>query len=44
LPEQYKTFANLNIELSSKIEQLEASASTSTDEQLIKKTDKPKAK
>ena len=35
LLEQYKTFANLNIELSTKIEQLEAC--TINDEQLVKK-------
>ena len=41
LLEQYETFSNLNIELSTKIEQLEASATTNActinDEQLIKK-------
>ena len=46
--EQYETFANLNIELSTKIEQLEASATTNTciinDEQLIKKNKKLKEK
>jgi FtsZ-binding cell division protein ZapB len=46
--EQYETFANLNVELSSKIEQLEASASTNestiNDEQLVKKNKKFKEK
>ena len=41
LLEQYETYANLNMELSTKIEQLEASANTNestiTDEQLLKK-------
>ena len=41
LLEQYETFANLNIELSTKIEQLKASATTNActinDEQLVKK-------
>ena len=41
LLEQYEIFANLNIELSTKIEQLEASATTNAciinDEQLVKK-------
>ena len=41
LLEQYETFTNLNIELSTKIEQLEASATTNActinDEQLVKK-------
>ena len=41
LLEQYKNFANLNVELSTKIEQLEASANknecTINDEQLVKK-------
>ena len=41
LLEQYEIFANLNIELTTKIEQLEASAITNTctinDEQLVKK-------
>jgi len=44
LLEQYETFANLNVELSSKIEQLEASANTNestiNDEQLVKKNKK----
>ena len=46
--EQYETFANLNMELSTKIEQLEASAITSectiNDEQLVKKNEKLKEK
>ena len=46
LLEQYKNFANLNVELSTKIEQLEASATTSActinDEQLVKKNEKLK--
>ena len=41
LLEQYETFANLNMELSTKIEQLETSANTNNctinDEQLVKK-------
>ena len=41
LLEQYENFDNLNVELSSKIEQLEASATTNActinDEQLVKK-------
>jgi hypothetical protein len=44
LLEQYKTFANLNMKLSTKIEQLEASANknecTINDEQLVKKNEK----
>jgi hypothetical protein len=48
LLEQYKTFANLNMELSTKIEQLEASANknecTINDEQLVKKNEKLKIK
>jgi len=48
LLEQYETFANLNVELSTKIEQLEASASinesTTNDEHLMKKNEKLKAK
>ena len=44
LLEQYETFANLNMELSTKIEQLEASASTNestiNDKQLAKKNEK----
>jgi hypothetical protein len=45
LLEKFKAFANLNCELSTKIEQLESSAtSTSTDDGLIKKNEKPKAK
>ena len=46
LLEQYESFANLNIELSTKIEQLEASATTNActinDEQLVKKNEKLK--
>ena len=42
LLEQYKTFGNLNIELSTKIEQHEASATTNActinNEQLLKKS------
>ena len=48
LLEQYETFANLNIELSTKIEQLEASAiinaCTINDKQLVKKNEKLKEK
>ena len=48
LLEQYKTFANLNVELSTKIEQLEASANKNeciiNDEQLVKKNEKLKKK
>ena len=48
LLEQYETFANLNVELSSKIEQLEASAnineSTINYEQLVMKNKKNKRK
>jgi FtsZ-binding cell division protein ZapB len=45
LLEKFETFANLNCELSIKIEQLESSApSTSTDDGLIKKNEKLKAK
>ena len=48
LLEQYETFANLNIELSTKIEQLEASATTNActinDEELVKKNEKLKRK
>ena len=48
LLEQYETFANLNMELSTKIEQLEASATTSActinNEQLVKKNKKLKEK
>lgn len=43
LPEQYRIFANLNVELSRKVEQLEATANTSTNEHLMKKTEKLKA-
>jgi hypothetical protein len=43
--EKFKTFSNLNCELSTKIEQLESSApSTATDDGLIKKNKKLKAK
>ena len=46
--EQYETFANLNIELFTKIEQLEASATTNActinDEELVKKNEKWKEK
>ena len=48
LLEQYEILANLNIELSTKIEQLEASATTNActinDEQLVKKNEKLKEK
>ena len=45
LPEKFETFTNLNCELSTKIKQLESSApSTSTDDGLIKKNEKLKAK
>jgi hypothetical protein len=48
LLEQYETFANLNVELSTKIEQLEASTTTNTctinDEQHVKKNKKLKEK
>ena len=48
LLEQYKTFANLNMELCTKIEQLETSANTNNctinDEQLVKKNKKLKKK
>ena len=48
LLEQYETFANLNMELSTKVEQLEAIATTSectiNDEQLVKKNEKLKEK
>ena len=44
--EQYENFANLNVELSTKIEQLNASATTNActinDEQLVKKNEKLK--
>ena len=46
LLEQYENFANLNVELSTKIEQLKASATTNActinDEQLVKKNEKLK--
>ena len=42
---KFETFANLNCELSTKIEQLESSAtSTATDDGLIKKNEKLKSK
>jgi hypothetical protein len=45
LLEKFEAFANLNCELSTKIKQLESSAtSTSTDDGLIKKNEKLKAK
>jgi hypothetical protein len=45
LLEKFETFANLNNELSTKIELLESSApSTATDDDLIKKNEKFKAK
>ena len=48
LLEQYTTFANLNLELSTKIEQLETSANanncTINDQQLVKKNEKLKEK
>ena len=48
LLEQYENFANLNVELSTKIEQLKASATinecTINDEQLVKKNEKLKKK
>ena len=48
LLEQYGTFANLNIELYTKIKQLEVSATTNActinDEQLVKKNEKFKEK
>jgi FtsZ-binding cell division protein ZapB len=45
LLENFETFVNLNCELSTKIEQLESSApSTATDDGLIKKNEKLKAK
>jgi FtsZ-binding cell division protein ZapB len=45
LLENFEAFANLNCELSTKIEQLESSAtSTATDDGLIKKNEKLKAK
>jgi FtsZ-binding cell division protein ZapB len=45
LLEKFETFANLNCELSTKIEQLQSSApSTAIDEGLIKKNEKLKAK
>jgi hypothetical protein len=45
LLEKFETFANLNCELSTKIEQLESNApSSTTDDDLIKKNEKLKAK
>ena len=48
LLEQYENFANLNVELSTKIEQLKASVTTNAciinDEQLVKKNEKLKKK
>lgn len=48
LLQQYENFANLNVELSTKIEQLKASATTNActinDEQLVKKNEKLKEK
>jgi hypothetical protein len=45
LLEKFEAFANLNCELSTKIEQLESSAtSTATDDSLIKRNEKLKAK
>ena len=48
LLEKYENFANLNVELSTKIEQLVASATTNActmnDEQLVKKNEKLKEK
>jgi FtsZ-binding cell division protein ZapB len=45
LLEKFEAFANLNYELSTKIEQLESSAtSIATDDGLIKKNEKIKAK
>jgi hypothetical protein len=45
LLENFETFANLNDELTTKIEQLESKAPSSTiDESLIKKNEKLKAK
>ena len=44
--EQYENFANLNVELSTKIEKLKASATTNActinDEQVVKKNEKLK--
>jgi hypothetical protein len=45
LLEKFETFTNLNCELSTKIEQLETSApSTATDDGLVKRNEKLKAK
>jgi hypothetical protein len=44
LLENFETFANLNYELTTKIEQLESNApSSSTDDRLVKKNEKLKA-
>jgi hypothetical protein len=43
LLEQYRIFANLNVGLSKKVEQLETTANTYTNEHLMKKTEKLKA-
>jgi hypothetical protein len=45
LLEKFETFANLNCDLTTKIEQLESNASSSTtDDSLVKKNEKLKAK
>jgi hypothetical protein len=45
LLEKFETFANLNCELTTKLEQLESNApSSTTDDSLIKKNEKLKAK
>jgi hypothetical protein len=45
LLEKFKTFANFNCELTNKIEQLESKApSSTTDDSLVKKNEKLKAK
>jgi FtsZ-binding cell division protein ZapB len=44
LLEKFEAFANLNCELLTKIEQLESATSTATDDGLIKKNEKLKAK
>jgi hypothetical protein len=42
--ENFKSFANLNVELTTKIEQLESKApSSTTDDSLVKKNEKLKA-
>lgn len=43
LLEQYRIFANLNVGLSKKVEQLETTTNTYTNEHLMKKTEKLKA-